>query len=378
MREKRMIWQEFCYDLIEARGKDTTEDVYQELVESNLRQLGWSKVRGEICPKERINVGSHNQIEPDITIKLSDQPAFVIELKRPRNAITPRQEQQLLSYMRLRKTSFGLYIGDDIKLYYDTNEDLPTEVWRTDLALDAASGEEFVDLFHHDTFSRQRIESLCDAQVHTIKTRQAMADFRQSLETDPDDTIRRVLTDYFVLQKRCDPAIVEEALNRLHFATQTDGTGDKVHATPLAQSAEYSCPAIHQAKHKRDTTKYSLDEGKHFFGKGKFVREVVAKYMEENPGLTYEQLTQIFFPKLQGTSLGVLRTLQSIDSLDQKKKKDLSRRYVLTEGLTLTSADGTTFAVCTQWNAKNFLNILALLNKWGWNIVTNHAQETNP
>ena len=72
MREKRMIWQEFCYDLIEAREKDTTEDVYQELVESNLRQLGWSKVRGEICPKERINVGSHNQIEPDITIKLSD------------------------------------------------------------------------------------------------------------------------------------------------------------------------------------------------------------------------------------------------------------------------------------------------------------------
>lgn len=100
--------------------------------------------------------------------------------------------------------------------------------------------------------------------------------------------------------------------------------------------------------------------------------------MEENPGLTYEQLTQIFFPKLQGTSLGVLRTLQSIDSLDQKKKKDLSRRYVLTEGLTLTSADGTTFAVCTQWNAKNFLNILALLNKWGWNIVANHARETNP
>lgn len=51
---------------------------------------------------------------------------------------------------------------------------------------------------------------------------------------------------------------------------------------------------------------------------------------------------------------------------------------MLAEGLTLTSADGTTFAVCTQWDAKNFLNILALLNKWGWNIVANHAQETNP
>lgn len=377
MREKRMIWQEFCYDLIEAREKDTTEDVYQELVESNLRQLGWSKVRGEICPKERINVGSHNQIEPDITIKLSDQPAFVIELKRPRNAITPRQEQQLLSYMRLRKTSFGLYIGDDIMLYYDTNEDLPTEVWRTDLPLDAASGEEFVDLFHHDTFSRQRIESLCQAQAHTIKTRQAMADFQQSLEADQDGTIRRVLTDYFVLQKRCDPAIVEEALNRLHFATQTDSTGDKGHATPLAQSAKGGRLATHQAKHKRDTTKYSLDGGKQFFFKRKFVREVVAKYMEENPSLTYEQLTQIFSRNLQGTSYGVLRTLQSIDSSKQDKK-DLYTRYVLDDGLTLTSADGTTFAVCTQWDVNNFPNILALLNKWGWNIVTNHAQETNP
>ena len=346
-------------------------------MESNLRQLGWSKVRGEICPKERINVGSHNQIEPDITIKLSDQPAFVIELKRPRNAITPRQEQQLLSYMRLRKTSFGLYIGDDIKLYYDTNEDLPTEVWRTDLALDAASGEEFVDLFHHDTFSRQRIESLCHAQAHTIKTRQAMADFQQSLEADQDGTIRRVLTDYFVLQKRCDPAIVEEALNRLHFATQTDSTGDKGHATPLAQSAKGGRLATHQAKHKRDTTKYSLDGGKQFFFKRKFVREVVAKYMEENPSLTYEQLTQIFSRNLQGTSYGVLRTLQSIDSSKQDKK-DLYTRYVLDDGLTLTSADGTTFAVCTQWDVNNFPNILALLNKWGWNIVTNHAQETNP
>lgn len=99
--------------------------------------------------------------------------------------------------------------------------------------------------------------------------------------------------------------------------------------------------------------------------------------MEENPSLTYEQLTQIFSRNLQGTSYGVLRTLQSIDSSKQDKK-DLYTRYVLDDGLTLTSADGTTFAVCTQWDVNNFPNILALLNKWGWNIVTNHAQETNP
>lgn len=78
MKTKRNIWEEFCYDLIEARDKNVLEDEYQAIVETNLRQLGWSKVQGEICPKERINVGSHNQIEPDITIKTNN---FVYSLE---------------------------------------------------------------------------------------------------------------------------------------------------------------------------------------------------------------------------------------------------------------------------------------------------------
>lgn len=105
MKSNKTIWQEFCYDLVEARKEDILEEPYQNIVEMNLRQLGWSKVQGEICPKERINIGSHNQIESDITLKIEDKPVFVIEMKRPRNIITPRQEQQLLSYMRLQKTT---------------------------------------------------------------------------------------------------------------------------------------------------------------------------------------------------------------------------------------------------------------------------------
>ena len=87
MKQKKDIWKEFCYDLIEDRKNDVLEDKYQNTVESNLRQLGWSKVLGELCPKERINVGSHGQIEPDITIKINNIPVFVVELKRPNNKI---------------------------------------------------------------------------------------------------------------------------------------------------------------------------------------------------------------------------------------------------------------------------------------------------
>ena len=155
MKSNKTIWQEFCYDLVEARKDDILEEPYQNIVEMNLRQLGWSKVQGEICPKERINIGSHNQIEPDITLKIEDKPVIVIEMKRPRNIITPRQEQQLLSYMRLQKTTIGLYIGDNIRMYYDTNEELPLMVWQIEIDLDAEGGAEFVDFFLHDTFNKQ-------------------------------------------------------------------------------------------------------------------------------------------------------------------------------------------------------------------------------
>ena len=53
-------WREFCYDLIEAAKADVLEDPYQDLIEQGLRVLNWSKPKGEICPKERIKIGSHN------------------------------------------------------------------------------------------------------------------------------------------------------------------------------------------------------------------------------------------------------------------------------------------------------------------------------
>lgn len=366
MKQKQSIWQEFCYDLIEARKDDVLEDKYQDIVESNLRQLGWSKVRGEICPKERINVGSHNQIEPDITIKMSNQPVFVIELKRPSNIINPRQEQQLLSYMRLRKTTFGLYIGDEIRLYYDTNEDLPTMVWRTDIALDAVCGGEFVDYFSHDTFNRKRIEDLCWVKANSIKSNKIMDGFKDALSNNQDAAIKQVLADYFVETKKCDKDVVMECLNSISFCIKPSSHA----ASDLTSSIKSSGIVVSQEASQsgeRDTTKFSLDGGANYFGKGKFVREVVAHFMEQNPNMTFEQLVQIFPDNLQG-SYGVLRTLESIND-STHDKGDLKRRYVMSDDLILTSADGIRFAVSNQWGRYNFVNILELLEKWGWNIM---------
>lgn len=372
MKQKQSIWQEFCYDLIEASENDVLEDQYQDIVESNLRQLGWSKVRGEICPKERINVGSHNQIEPDITIKISNQPVFVIELKRPSNIISPRQEQQLLSYMRLRKTSFGLYIGNEIRLYYDISEGLPIMVWRTDISLDAKNGEEFVDFFSHDTFNRKRIEDLCWTEANSIKSHNIMSDFKRALASNQDAAIKQILTDYFVETKKCDKDIVMESLSDMSFCIKPNVQPSNDAPSPTQSSGTVVAQESTQ-KGERDTTKFSLDGGANYFGKGKFVREVVAHFMQQNPNLTYDQLVQVFPDNLQG-SYGVLRTLESISD-STHDKGDLKRRYVMADKLILTSADGIRFVVSNQWGRYNFTNILELLKKWNWNIIRTNEKK---
>lgn len=369
MKQNKTIWQEFCYDLVEARKNDILEEPYQNIVEMNLRQLGWSKVQGEICPKERINVGSHNQIEPDITIKIDDKPVFVIEMKRPCNTVTPRQEQQLLSYMRLRKTPIGLYIGDCIKMYYDANEDLPLMVWQTEIDFDAEEGAEFVDFFLHDTFNKQRIENFCKAKANDIKTTEIMTAFQQSLSIDRDATIKQVLTDYFVEFKKCNKDLVDEVLHSLSFTIQPVPSSERSSQEfmPPGSSTGMVVSQTSKDKRKRDVTKYSLDGGKTYYGKGRFVREVVARFVEQNPNLTFEQLSQIFAGHLQG-SYGVIRSVDSINN-SSHDKKDLRTRYVMSENLMLQSFDGVKFVVSNQWGVYNFVNILNLLEKWGWNII---------
>ena len=112
-------------------------------------------------------------------------------------------------------------------------------------------------------------------------------------------------------------------------------------------------------------TKYSIDGGMNYFGKGKFVREIVAAYLSAHPSITFVQLEQVFPDELQG-SLGVVRCLDDI--LDSNLKAP-EVRYVMDDDKILTTKDGVRFAVCNQWGSSNFPHILDLLDIWGWNVL---------
>ena len=161
-------WREFCYDLIEAKANNILEEPYQKMIEQGLRQLNWSKAKGEICSKQQIKIGSRNSLEPDITLKINNVPQFVIEVKKPNNKLTSNQILQLLSYMRQIKVCFGLYIGDRISLFYDDNSEELINVWNVELDSDDEEGWRFIDFFSRNSFNSERLEIFCKERLKEI------------------------------------------------------------------------------------------------------------------------------------------------------------------------------------------------------------------
>ena len=266
--------------------------------------------------------------------------------------------------MRLRKTLLGLYIGSDIRLFYDTNEDVPTMVWKTEINLNATNGEEFIDFFLHETFNLQRLENICRTKADAIKTNETIKEFLYELSTDCNSTIRKAIFEYLVSLKRCNKELVNAALDKLVFATEDSETTQTVN--PHEPFRSFGTILVKkESNKKRDNSKYSIDGGHVFFRKGRIVREIVACFIKQHPKLTFEQLSQVFPDNLQG-SYGVLRTISDIASSSQDKE-DLKSRYTMSsEECILTSSDGVRFVVSNQWGAYNITNFLEHIKKMGW------------
>ena len=101
----------------------------------------------------------------------------------------------------------------------------------------------------------------------------------------------------------------------------------------------------------RDYTKYSFN-GKTNLGKGKFVLEIIREYLRQNPS-TFNELKETFPDSMSRSSLGVVESLDVIQSYDGKR--DI--RYYLKDNETLTSSDNIEFAVSRDWGVNNINNI---------------------
>ena len=175
-------WNQFVYDLCDAKRRNVDEDEYHRLIEIQLQLLGWAKYRGEICHKPNTPIGNNNFIQPDILIKRDGEELFVVEVKRPVHAFCQREKQQLESYMRQRKIRFGIYIGEHIEVFYDTPESADAvSVMIIPLELDNQNGARFVELFGKETYSQESHSKFCEKQIAEQQKKVKMGEARKYL-----------------------------------------------------------------------------------------------------------------------------------------------------------------------------------------------------
>ena len=366
MKEK---WNEFVYDLCEARNRNAEESEYQFIIESQLKLLGWLKSKGEISHKANIPIGNNNFIQPDILIKKDDTDLFVIEVKRPVHLMTDRERQQLVSYMRQLKLMVGIYIGEHIEVFYDKPGAQDVEsVLSIELRPDDPNGELFVEQFDRMQYNQETIIEFCEEQLKRMERRKELLKVRDQILSDGDYIIVESLKQYLV--KLYDSAFteekLEEMLSTLKFSVESKMDEHNIQPVMINSSYENSLTI----KNGRDFSKYILNGG-FSMGKYELVLAVVKEYLKHNSEKTYRELEDIFKPQYQlrgnridsvkgSNGLGVIRPLSFI------KQKGYDDRLYHDE--VLYSGDKIPFKVCTQWGEYNIGNIIELAKRLGFEV----------
>lgn len=351
MNEK---WNQFVCILMDCKKRKVDEEMYHTALEGQLQLLGWFLFCGEICHKPNIPIGNNKFIQPDILIKKGNDAQFVIEVKRPLHSQTERERLQLLSYMRQLKVDVGVYVGEHIEVFYDNGR--INSILRIPLELDNKQGVKFVEKFSKENFNRDNIVEFCKERIDEIERQASLNKIKESLIVEAQTQVRESLLPYLL-----------EKYN--HTFTENDIKG--MLATLIFTAADNNenvmvAPLLNKEKTKRhyDSTCYSLDSAP-AVGKAEFVYTVVAEYLKKHPQITFDELEQIFQPKLQKFSFGVIRTVEYI-----KNKGYKGRRYFDKPDEILYSGDNVPFAVSTQWGIGNIQNIVELARELGFNVET--------
>lgn len=199
---------------------NSIESRYQQEIEICFKMLGWKQSNGTMQSQVSLNIGHRNTIRPDIVLYKNDLPVLPIEIKRPSNNCNGQQEQQLMSYMRQLRLNVGLYIGENIQLFYDNPEDIdnPISILKVELNKEDANGVTICELLSYSRFNSATLESYCrDRYKEVISGRNLLLALSQFLLHDAaEDNMKTLLRTKFV-HEGYPSHLVDEELRKLHI-----------------------------------------------------------------------------------------------------------------------------------------------------------------
>lgn len=361
------IWIEIVESLQTCYKENTSEKEYQHEIENCLKILGWKKSNGTMESQYTLQIGSTNTIRPDLLLRKANaneelQAVLPIEIKRPQNTYNEKYANQLISYMRQLRLNVGLFIGENIQFYYDVpnNMDKPVKVLTINIDHYDNNGELFCNILAYNNFCLNKLEKFCEEQYQKIQVqnnlRQRLSEYLSA--ENAQNNIKGLLKLKF-MNEGFDEKSIDIELSDIDISIIKP---HKIHTSNLPQSTTKQVQTIplytqtSNEKHSsRDTTKFSFDNI-HFYGKGKFVLELIKDYISNHPQTTFYELQQIFPDSLHSKSRGVVRHLSDIRQ-QMIQMPDLKNRYFLKPEEIITLSNGEQIVINNQWG-NLFINFL--------------------
>jgi hypothetical protein len=363
MQEK---WNQFVYYLCEAKKNGVEEPEYHSTIEAQLQLLGWMRHKNEICHKPNLSIGNNGHIQPDILIQKDDKKQFVIEVKRPLHTQMAKDRDQLVSYMRQLKLKAGVYIGERIEIFYDQpDSENAVSVLTIPLELDNKRGARFVELFSKERFSKENIVQFCEERIKELRHQESLNKIKDHLINEAQEQITKGMKMYLMEKfgNTFSEGDIVGMLASLCFTVTPKNVQPHSSVTTTVTTPQKQSSHTPKSKHQHDKTQYSINGGP-LLGKRRFVHQLVKIYVEEHSTATFAELEKVFNPALQG-SYGVIRSVNYI-----REKGIEEYRFLIKDDELLRSADGISFAVCSQWGIGNTSKIVNLAKQLGYVITT--------
>lgn len=164
-------WNEICFLIKKHSHENSKEAFFQNEVVNIFEKLGWSRYRNEIDTYKKLPIGANNSLILDILISLDDKKLFAVELKRATNQGSERVSQQLFSYMLQLKMKFGLFIGENIQLFYDDPNDNkhPIKLIEIEFTENNEEGFKLIEIIKRSTFDEEKLIEYCNEKLKEIE-----------------------------------------------------------------------------------------------------------------------------------------------------------------------------------------------------------------
>lgn len=356
------LWNKIVHDLKFCKANNVSEDEYQKEIERILELLGWWRM-GARKSKSPIPWGSAKDLLPDIQLFKNEKEVLVIEIKRPHNILSQRQIGQLDSYMHSLKLPVGLYIGENIQLFYEApDEKFPTSVYKVEITEDNEKGRKLCNLLNYDTFDYDELIKFCISQkeriLHTKASRKRLNDFFSDAHCE--ENIKLLLKEKFI-DEGLDESLVIESLDKMRLLVQhPEQEITNNHIYIQTSSREVYRKNANKPKQHLDHTHYSIN-GQGNYGKGQLALKIVKMFVKDNPHLTFKQLEEIL--PLQIRELSFIQ-----DWKETTTDKSKHTRWFENSDDLMHSSDGVTFAFTTQIGKGNIDAMIDFGKKQGYQI----------